>query len=363
VRKCPYCDFNSHQQQGELPEADYIAALMKDLQQDSVYIQDRSLHSVFIGGGTPSLFSAASYELLLTAIQTVVPFADDIEITLEANPGTFEQDKFSAYREAGINRLSIGVQSFNDAHLRQLGRIHGADEAQRAAEIAHKAGFANFNLDLMFGLPDQTATQACADLRTAIACAPLHLSWYQLTIEPNTEYFSRPPALPHDDAIAEMQETGIALLADHGYARYEISAYSKPGRQARHNLNYWEFGDYLGIGAGAHGKATLADTGAIVRTRKTRMPAHYLDPAREFTAETRTVASHELPLEFMLNALRLQSGVPTRYFAERTGLPLSSLQAAVARLQRRGLLTADPDRLQPTPPGLQHLNELLLEFM
>lgn len=363
VRKCPYCDFNSHQKQGELPETDYIAALLQDLEKDSGYIQGRALHSIFIGGGTPSLFSAASYEKLLTAIQAMVRFENDIEITLEANPGTFEQEKFSAYRAAGINRLSIGIQSFNELHLKQLGRIHGANEAQRAAEIAHKAGFSNFNLDLMFGLPAQTSEEACADLQIAIACAPAHLSWYQLTIEPNTEYFRRPPVLPHDDAIAQMQETGIALMDDHGYARYEVSAYSKPGRQARHNLNYWEFGDYLGIGAGAHGKATLADTGAIMRTRKTRMPAHYLDPAREFTAETKTVASDELPLEFMLNALRLPSGVPAQHFCERTGLPLAALQGGITRLQQRGLLTTDPHRLQPTPLGLQHLNELLLEFM
>jgi putative oxygen-independent coproporphyrinogen III oxidase len=363
VRKCPYCDFNSHQKQGELPEAEYIAALLQDLQQDSAYIQGRALHSIFIGGGTPSLFSAASYEKLLAAIQKVVPFGDEIEITLEANPGTFEQEKFSAYRSAGINRLSIGIQSYNDTHLKRLGRIHGGAEVQRAAEIAHKAGFANFNLDLMFGLPAQTTAEACADLSTAIACAPSHLSWYQLTIEPNTEFFSRPPALPHDDAIAEIQESGITLMNDHGYARYEVSAYSKPGRQARHNLNYWEFGDYLGIGAGAHGKATLASNGAIVRTRKTRMPAHYLDPAREFIAQTNIVAKEELPLEFMLNALRLPGGVPARYFVERAGLPFAALQPAIARLQQRGLLADDPSRLQPTPLGLQHLNDLLLEFM
>ncbi len=363
VRKCPYCDFNSHQKQGELPEADYIGALLKDLQQDSAYIQGRSLHSIFIGGGTPSLFAAASYATLLAGIQTVVPFADDIEITLEANPGTFEQEKFSAYRQAGINRLSIGIQSFNEAHLKQLGRIHGSDEAQRAAAIAHKAGFTNFNLDLMFGLPGQTTAQACTDLQTAIACAPTHLSWYQLTIEPNTEYFSRPPTLPQDDAIAEMQEAGIAMLESHGFARYEISAYSKPHKQARHNLNYWDFGDYLGIGAGAHGKITSADTGAIIRTRKTRMPAHYLDPDRQFTAENSTVASEDLPLEFMMNALRLNAGVPLHYFAERTGLPASSLQASIHKLQQRGLLATDPLRLQPTALGLLHLNELLLEFM
>jgi oxygen-independent coproporphyrinogen-3 oxidase len=363
VRKCPYCDFNSHQQQGELPEVEYVAALLQDLQQDSAYIQGRALHSIFIGGGTPSLFSAASYATLLAAIQTVVPFADAIEITLEANPGTFEQEKFSAYRQAGINRLSIGIQSFNDAHLKQLGRIHGGDEAQRAAAIAHKAGFTNFNLDLMFGLPGQTTAQACADLQTAIACAPTHLSWYQLTIEPNTEYFSRPPTLPQDDAIAEMQEAGIAMLESHGFARYEISAYSKPGRQARHNLNYWDFGDYLGIGAGAHGKITNADSGVILRTRKTRMPAHYLDPDREFTAETKAVAAEDLPLEFMMNALRLNAGVPLHYFAERTGLPASSLQTSMHKLQQRGLLAIDPLHLQPTALGLLHLNELLLEFM
>lgn len=363
VRKCPYCDFNSHQKQGELPEADYVAALLQDLRQDSSYIQGRALHSIFIGGGTPSLFSAKSYETLLEGIQTLVSFTDDIEITLEANPGTFEQEKFSAYRAAGINRLSIGIQSFNDAHLQQLGRIHGGSEAQRAAEIAQKAGFANFNLDLMFGLPGQTSAEACADLQTAIACAPAHLSWYQLTIEPNTEYFARPPVLPHDDAIADMQEAGIALMRAHGYARYEISAYSQPGRQSRHNLNYWEFGDYIGIGAGAHGKATLASTGAIIRTRKTRMPAHYLDPARKFTAETKAIAAEELPLEFMLNALRLCNGVAAEYFAERTGLPLMTLQTAAARLQQRGLLAHEPHRLQPTPLGLRHLNELLLEFM
>jgi putative oxygen-independent coproporphyrinogen III oxidase len=363
VRKCPYCDFNSHQQQGELPEADYIAALLQDLQQDSAYIQGRSLQSIFIGGGTPSLFAAASYETLLAAIQTVVPFAEDIEITLEANPGTFEQEKFSAYRQAGINRLSIGIQSFNDTHLKKLGRIHGSDEAQRAAAIARKAGFANFNLDLMFGLPGQTTAQACDDLQTAIGCEPAHLSWYQLTIEPNTEYFRRPPTLPQDDTIAEMQETGIALLESHGFARYEISAYSQPGKQARHNLNYWDFGDYLGIGAGAHGKITVAASSAIVRTRKTRMPAHYLDPAREFTTEIRTVAAEELPLEFMLNALRLSEGVPLRYFAERTGLAVSFLQDSLAKLRQRGLLSGDDHRLQPTALGLLHLNELLLEFM
>lgn len=376
VRKCPYCDFNSHQQQGVLPEADYISALLQDLRNDSHYIQGRLIHSIFIGGGTPSLFAASSFAHLFEEINRIVPFTDNMEITLEANPGTFEQEKFSAYRAAGINRLSIGVQSFNDFHLQTLGRIHGGAEALRAADIARKAGFDNFNLDLMFGLPSQTTTQACTDLTTAIACAPTHLSWYQLTIEPNTEFFRRQPVLPLDDDIAYMQDTGIALLANHGYQRYEISAYCQQDKQARHNLNYWQFGDYLGIGAGAHGKITLPSTtssrhssiavqqtAAIVRTRKTRMPAHYLDPALAFTTEALTVPTHELPLEFMMNAMRLSGGVELKLFAERTGLNAQQLQQPLQKLYKSGLLEADSTHLRPSAKGLQFLNEILLEFM
>jgi len=365
VRKCPYCDFNSHQQQGELPEADYIAALLADLHNDSAYIQGRSLQSIFIGGGTPSLFSAASYDRLLKAIQKIVPFDADIEITLEANPGTFEQEKFSDYRKVGINRLSIGIQSFDAGNLQKLGRIHGRDEALRAADIAHKAGFDNFNLDLMFGLPGQSAEQALADLHTALSCQPTHLSWYQLTIEPNTEFFRRPPTLPPDDAIADMQQAGIELLQAHGFPRYEISAYSQAGRQSRHNLNYWQFGDYLGIGAGAHGKITTvsAERLSIIRTRKTRMPQHYLGANGEFTAESKTVPANELPLEFMMNALRLCDGVDAALYPQRTGLPLAALEPTLQHLQHKGLMQADNNRLAPTALGLRFLNEVLLEFM
>jgi putative oxygen-independent coproporphyrinogen III oxidase len=361
VRKCPYCDFNSHQQSGDLPEKAYIDALLQDLREDSHFIQGRQLQSIFIGGGTPSLFSAASFSRLLNEVVDIVPFARDIEITLEANPGTFEQEKFKDYRRVGINRLSIGVQSFNEQHLQTLGRIHGGNEALRAADIARQAGFDNFNLDLMFGLPQQNMQQALHDLRTAIACNPTHLSWYQLTIEPNTEFFRRPPTLPVDDAIAEMQEAGIALLAGHGFQRYEISAYSRADRESRHNLNYWRFGDYLGIGAGAHGKTTDASL-QIVRTRKTRMPLHYLDPIRTFTAERRIVGKEELPLEFMMNALRLRDGVPALYYQTRAGLSLQALAPQLQRLRDRGLLVKDPDHIAPTDKGLQFLNEILLEF-
>jgi putative oxygen-independent coproporphyrinogen III oxidase len=366
VRKCPYCDFNSHQQGAELPETEYVQALLGDLRADLHYAQGRHLHSIFIGGGTPSLFSPRAYETLLSECERLLPFSADIEITLEANPGTAERDKFTGFRAAGINRLSIGVQSFDAAQLKQLGRIHDGSEALRAADFARAAGFDNFNLDLMFGLPGQDTAQALADLRTAVGCAPTHISWYQLTIEPNTEFFRRPPVLPHDDAIAEMQDAGIALLQQEGYARYEISAYSRPGKRARHNVNYWDFGDYLGIGAGAHGKVTQPDTQEILRTRKTRMPAHYLDAAREparFTAETKRVPRTELPLEFMMNALRLSDGVPTDSFTARTGLPLAAVAPALGDLRQRGLLVPDTSRIQPTPQGLLFLNDLLLGFM
>ncbi len=366
VRKCPYCDFNSHQQQGELPEADYIAALLEDLRLDSAFIQGRSLQSIFIGGGTPSLFSAASYERLLTEIHKIVPFAADIEITLEANPGTFEQEKFSGYRQAGINRLSIGIQSFDADNLQKLGRIHGRDEALRAADIAHKAGFDNFNLDLMFGLPGQSTQQALADLQTALDCKPTHLSWYQLTIEPNTEFFRRPPTLPADDTIADMQQAGIDMLEPHGFLRYEISAFSRPGKESRHNLNYWQFGDYLGIGAGAHGKLTTLlppDSMSIVRTRKTRMPQHYLQAQGKYTVESKAVPVNELPLEFMMNALRLCEGVDAALYQQRTGQPLAALQPILQHLQRKQLMQSRDDRLAPTALGLRFLNEVLLEFM
>ena len=364
VRKCPYCDFKSHQKQGELPEQAYIDALLDDLDHDLPAAQERPLHSIFIGGGTPSLFSAQSYERLVGELARRLRFADDIEITLEANPGTFEQEKFSDYRKTGINRLSIGIQSFDGAQLTRLGRIHGRDEALRAADIAGNAGFDNFNLDLMFALPQQTQEQALDDLRTAIACNPTHLSWYQLTIEPNTEFFRRPPEQPADDAIADIQQAGIELLASHGYNRYEISAFAQRGRQSNHNLNYWEFGDYLGIGAGAHGKLThTASDGSLVieRTRKTRMPQHYLAAAGDYCVERKSVPTAELTLEFMMNVLRLCDGADRHYFQSRTGLalPVDSL----TMLKQRGLIQANPARVAPTALGLAHLNSLLLEFL
>ena len=362
VRKCPYCDFNSHAQQGALPEADYVARLLEDLRADLAGVQGRALQSIFIGGGTPSLFSAHAFGTLLAEIERMVPFASDIEITLEANPGTAEQQKFSGYRAAGINRLSIGVQSFNAEHLKVLGRIHDRDEAVRAADFARKAGFDNFNLDLMFALPQQSTAQALADLQQAIACGPAHISWYQLTIEPNTEFFSKPPVVPEDDAVSDMQVAGMALLAREGYARYEISAYAQAGKQARHNLNYWLFGDYLGIGAGAHGKLTQAD-GSIVRTRKTRMPAHYLERSRTLLTESRTIPAAEITFEFMMNVLRLTEGCPSALFEQRTSLSLATLSDKTAGLQQRGLLLKSNDRLRATEMGLRYHNELLLAFL
>ncbi len=359
MRKCPYCDFNSHAQDGALPETDYVVRLLEDLRADLPAVLGRSLQSIFIGGGTPSLFSASAFGTLLTEVERMVPFASDIEITLEANPGTAEQQKFSGYRAAGINRLSIGVQSFNAAHLKVLGRIHDRDEAVRAADFARKAGFDNFNLDLMFALPQQSTEQALEDLEQAIACGPTHISWYQLTIEPNTEFFSKPPVVPEDDAVSDMQDAGMALLQVHGYARYEISAYAQAGKQARHNLNYWLFGDYLGIGAGAHGKLTQPD-GSIVRTR---MPAHYLDRSRTLLTESRTIPVEELPFEFMMNALRLCEGCPAALFEARTGQAPKQIAAALAKLRQRGLLLDDAARLQPSETGLRYLNELLLDFM
>jgi putative oxygen-independent coproporphyrinogen III oxidase len=363
VRKCPYCDFNSHQQPAALPEAEYIAALLQDFRLDMHMVQGRQLDSIFIGGGTPSLFSADSYAALLNGLKHEIRFADDIEITLEANPGTFEMEKFAGYRQAGINRLSIGIQSFNELHLQKLGRIHGSDEALKATAIAKAAGFSNCNLDLMFGLPGQNLNEAMQDLQTAIACNPTHISWYQLTIEPNTEFFRYPPVVPEDDAVAHMQESGINLLAQHGYRRYEISAYSKPHCQSRHNRNYWKFGDYIGIGAGAHGKFTQAATHTITRTRKKKMPGHYLEDPANFTAETTPVPAAELPLEFMMNALRLTEGVPASYYAARTFQRPEEIRPALQKLQAAGLLRDNSKRLQPTEKGLNYLNEILVHFV
>jgi putative oxygen-independent coproporphyrinogen III oxidase len=362
VRKCPYCDFNSHAATPELPEEAYVDALLADLDLDLAAVQGRPLSSIFFGGGTPSLFSAAALGRLLAGVEQRIPFAADIEITLEANPGTFEQAKFIAYRQLGINRLSIGIQSFQPAKLQALGRIHTGDEAIRAADMARAAGFDNFNLDLMHGLPEQTLEDALADLRQAIALAPTHLSWYQLTVEPNTVFWNQPPALPEDDMLWDIQEAGQALLAEHGFAQYEVSAYAQPGRAARHNLNYWSFGDFIGIGAGAHGKLSYPD-GRIVRTWKTRLPKDYLNPEKPFQAGKQALGSAQLPFEFLMNALRLTDGVDAVLFERRTGLSLDGLAQGRRQAEFKGLLEPDPARLAATPRGQLFLNDLLQYFL
>lgn len=362
VRKCPYCDFNSHTASPVLPEQEYVDALLADLDQDLHAVYGRELTSIFFGGGTPSLFSAEALGRLLQGVEQRIPFADDIEITLEANPGTFEQEKFVAYRKLGINRLSIGIQSFQQEKLEALGRIHNGDEAVRAAGMARQAGFDNFNLDLMHGLPDQSLDDALSDLRQAIALKPTHISWYQLTLEPNTVFWNQPPVLPEDDTLWDIQEAGQALLAEHGYAQYEVSAYAQAGRPARHNLNYWSFGDFIGIGAGAHGKLSHPD-GRIVRTWKTRLPKDYLNPAKSFQAGEKSLSNDEMPFEFLMNALRLTAGVESRLYPERTGLSLETLAEGRREAEQSGLLQVEPSRLAATERGQLFLNDLLQQFL
>jgi oxygen-independent coproporphyrinogen-3 oxidase len=365
VRKCPYCDFNSHELHTELPEQVYIDALLSDLGHDLPAVWGRTVESIFIGGGTPSLFSPAAIDRLLSGLRARLPLRPDLEITLEANPGTVEQHKFSDFRAAGINRLSIGVQSLNDAHLRSLGRIHGRREALLALDTAHHAGFDNFNIDLMYGLPAQTPAQALDDIRAAIALAPAHISHYQLTLEPNTRFYKYPPALPDDDTIWEMQQRCQEQLAIHGYRHYEISAYARPQRRCRHNLNYWQFGDYLGIGAGAHAKLSDAAQLQVRRQWKLKNPRDYLHYVKdqEKLSSSRLVHGQDLVLEFMMNALRLIDGVPASLFSERTGLADHCLQPALNEAIHNGLMSSDNQRLQASSRGLQFLDELLQLFM
>lgn len=363
VRKCPYCDFNSHKADNTLPEADYVAAVIEDLQNSLDWVQGRRLESIFIGGGTPSLFSAQAIGNLLNEAESRIGFVDDIEITMEANPGTFEQDKFTGFRAAGVNRLSIGVQSFSDLHLQQLGRIHGGDDARNAVSTARRAGFNNINLDLMHGLPQQTPIDADQDLKIALDLGPEHISWYQLTIEPNTEFYNRPPTLPVDDQLADIQDSGEALLTEAGFAHYEVSAYARESKQAQHNLNYWQYGDYLGLGAGAHGKITLPQQGRIIRPHKTRLPEHYLDSERSYTVAEREVEAKDMALEFMMNALRLVDGVPTALLNQRSGLQWPAVEAAVRKLQQRQLMVEESGRLATTSLGQRYLNEVLAAFM
>ncbi|AHE97164.1 radical SAM family heme chaperone HemW [Thioalkalivibrio paradoxus] len=361
LRKCPYCDFNSHEVRGALPEEAYVDALLKDLESQLPAIWGRRLESIFIGGGTPSLFSPQAIESLLAGLRARLPWRPDLEITLEANPGTAERGYFAGYRDAGVNRLSLGIQSFDPAALERIGRIHDDVDAHAAIAQARAAGFERLNLDLMFGLPGQSLEQGLTDLQTAVAVDPGHISWYQLTLEPNTLFAHRPPPLPADETIDELFARGHSLLQAAGYTRYEVSAHATAGNECRHNLNYWEFGDYLGIGAGAHGKLTDAADGTIRRLTKPRQPEAYLRDPAAITATP--VARESLPFEFMLNALRLTGGVPAAMFRERTGLPPERLAARLEQARARGLLSRDPDQLRATPLGLQFLNDLLQIFL
>lgn len=380
VRKCPYCDFNSHALRGELPEEQYVDALLTDLETDLPRVWGRPVRSIFLGGGTPSLFSPEAIERLLAGIRARVVLLPEAEVTLEANPGTVETDRFRGYRAAGVNRLSIGIQSFQPEQLEKLGRIHGRNEALGAAQAAHAAGFDNFNLDLMFGLPLQTLDEALVDLRTALALQPAHLSVYQLTLEPNTLFHAQPPALPDDDVIAAMQDALQTELADAGFAQYEVSAYARAGqepkcreahgsaravagRRCRHNLNYWQFGDYLGIGAGAHAKITHAE--GITRLWKVKQPRDYLEKAGTPAAlgGEQRLGKDDAAFEFMLNALRLTEGVPAILFGERTGLDPACLQKPLTQAVARGLLEPGIEHIRPTPLGRRFLNDLTALFL
>jgi oxygen-independent coproporphyrinogen-3 oxidase len=373
VRKCPYCDFNSHVS-AEIPEQAYLNKLLEDLDFDREFAQGRKIESIFFGGGTPSLMSGEFYQRLLPAIDKRLPFAEHIEITLEANPGTTEAKRFQAYAQAGINRLSLGVQSFKDRYLEKLGRIHSASEAMKAIEQAHEGGITNCNIDLMHGLPGQTLDDAMDDIQSALSLGPNHLSWYQLTIEQNTEFYRYPPALPEDELMWDIQNNGLQLLGEKGFQQYEVSAFSKPDFQAKHNLNYWQFGDYLGIGAGAHSKITLLDDAqqlrGMYRYRKTRTPNDYLKAIASRRSDVssgpsirvgeQAIPQEDLAFEFMMNVLRLTKGVPASLLSQRTGLELSVLEPMLTELKTRGLMKEEG--LCTTDKGLLFLNTILEGF-
>ncbi|MGV1717367.1 radical SAM family heme chaperone HemW [Vibrio furnissii] len=370
VQKCPYCDFNSHALKADIPETEYIDALLEDLDTDIERYQltddPRLLHSIFIGGGTPSLISPDGIGRLLRGIEARIAFKPDIEITMEANPGTIEAERFAGYRQVGVTRISIGVQSFEPEKLTRLGRIHGRDEAVKAAQLAHQIGLNSFNLDLMHGLPDQTLEQALADLESAIELAPPHLSWYQLTIEPNTLFYFKPPTLPDDDALWDIFELGHQKLTAAGYVQYEISGYSKPGYQCQHNLNYWRFGDYLGIGCGSHGKLSFAD-GRIVRTTKVKHPRGYLaayqNLAKPYLDSEQLVADVDRPFEFFMNRFRLIEPCPKADFSATTGLPISVIQPTLDWAIEQDFLSETETHWQITEKGKLFLNDLLEAFM
>ncbi|WP_184238959.1 radical SAM family heme chaperone HemW [Massilia timonae] len=362
VRKCPYCDFNSHEAKGELPEQAYLDALRLDLEQSLPLIWGRKIHTVFIGGGTPSLMSAAGLDRLMSDLRTLLPLELDAEITMEANPGTFEAERFKSYRASGINRLSIGIQSFNPAHLKALGRIHDGDEALRAVEIA-KNTFENFNLDLMYALPSQTLEEARRDLETALSFAPPHLSLYHLTMEPNTVFAKYPPALPDDDLSADMQDMIAEVTGAAGYEHYEVSAYAQPGRRARHNLNYWKFGDYLGIGAGAHSKLSFPHR--VLRQARFKQPASFIEAAKRGNPvqEEHEIGRADMGFEFMLNALRLTGGFDPNLFGERTGMNIGAITKALNEAEAKGLIYRDHKLIKPTELGQRFLNDLQEMFL
>ena len=363
VQKCPYCDFNSHGQKGEIPEAEYVQHLIDDLKADLHLVQGRKIHSIFIGGGTPSLLTGAAYTRLLNEVDNLIGLEEHCEITLEANPGTVETGRFKDYVKAGINRISIGVQSMQNDKLKALGRIHGSDEANYAAQQAKEAGLNSFNLDLMHGLPGQTLDDALSDLKQIIALDPPHISWYQLTIEPNTQFASKPPTLPQDEILWDIQEQGVELLAQAGYIQYEISGYAKPGYQCQHNLNYWRFGDYLGIGCGAHGKVTDAKTGVITRTEKVKHPRGYMDLIKPYMYKRWEVEQDDLAFEFFMNRFRLVEPCPIEDFSALTSQPLQSQQAALTKAINAGLLIQENGHWQVSVKGHRFLNDLLELFV
>jgi oxygen-independent coproporphyrinogen-3 oxidase len=362
LKKCPYCDFNSHERRGEIPQARYVDALLADLELALPGIWGRRVHTVFFGGGTPSLFAPEAIDRILAGVRSRVPLAPDAEITLEANPGTFERARFAGFRAAGINRLSVGVQSFEPKFLHALGRVHDADEARAAAAAAIEI-FGNVNLDLMYALPGQTPADAQSDLAQALRFSPPHLSFYHLTIEPNTLFHRYPPSLPDDETAADIEDAIAATLGAAGYLHYETSAYARPGHECRHNLNYWRFGDYLGIGAGAHSKLSFPER--VVRQVRHKQPQQYMEEVERGSplAEDRTVERGEIGFEFMLNALRLTDGVPVALFAERTGFALTLVQKGLDEAERRGLVERDHQRMRPTPLGQRFLNDLQAIFL
>jgi putative oxygen-independent coproporphyrinogen III oxidase len=382
VRKCPYCDFNSHQLTSAAPDSSYIDALIRDFDLELPSLKGRRIDSVFFGGGTPSLFQPEDFGRLLSAFRQRIAFADDVEITLEANPGTIERGRFAGYRDAGINRVSLGAQTFAPRALEALGRIHSADDTHRAVAELRAAKLDNFNLDLMYSLPQQTPEEALEDVRTACALEPLHISYYQLTLEPGTVFHARPPELPDEDAAWQIQTAGQGLLADAGYVQYEVSAYARLGKRCRHNLNYWLFGDYVGIGAGAHGKVSFELPQRILRTVKPKQPREYLEQVRRAGAgavstsdagaspgggpsigESSLIAAADLPFEFMLNALRLSEGFTARDYRQRTGLEMASVEGKLAEAEARGLLISRADSWRPTELGRRFLNDLQASFL